>query len=240
MFNPNSALMYCMTAIVIAFVIAMSIRFIVMAWKRAKKIGMDPKMLRRVAVSSAIFTIAPAVSILLGVIALSRALGFPLPWLRLSVIGALHYEAMAADVAAKAAGMAELSGAAMTGSVFVSIVFVMTVGIIWGGVFCVFGLKKYQSKVLNKVGQKDNRWGTILFNAMFVGMVCAFIGSAFADVRQGSVVSLIVIVVSALFMALFTWLCEKKNQKWLESFSLSFSMLLGMAAAIGAGALGIQ
>ena len=41
MFNPNSALMYCMTAIVIAFVIAMSIRFIVMAWKRAKKIGMD-------------------------------------------------------------------------------------------------------------------------------------------------------------------------------------------------------
>ena len=58
MFNPNSALMYCMTAIVIAFVIAMTIRFIVMAWKRAKKIGMDPKMLRRVAVSSAIFTIA--------------------------------------------------------------------------------------------------------------------------------------------------------------------------------------
>ena len=103
MFNPNSALMYCMTAIVIAFVIAMSIRFIVMAWKRAKKIGMDPKMLRRVAVSSAIFTIAPAVSILLGVIALSRALGFPLPWLRLSVIGALTYETPAAASAASAA-----------------------------------------------------------------------------------------------------------------------------------------
>ena len=101
--HPNSALMYCMTAIVIAFVIAMSIRFIVMAWKRAKKIGMDPKMLRRVAVSSAIFTIAPAVSILLGVIALSRALGFPLPWLRLSVIGALTYETPAAASAASAA-----------------------------------------------------------------------------------------------------------------------------------------
>ena len=92
--------MYCMTAIVIAFVIAMSIRFIVMAWKRAKKIGMDPKMLRRVAVSSAIFTIAPAVSILLGVIALSRALGFPLPWLRLSVIGALTYDAAASAASA--------------------------------------------------------------------------------------------------------------------------------------------
>ena len=112
MFNPNSALMYCMTAIVIAFVIAMSIRFIVMAWKRAKKIGMDPKMLRRVAVSSAIFTIAPAVSILLGVIALSRALGFPLPWLRLSVIGALTYETPAAASAASA-GRPEVFGSAM-------------------------------------------------------------------------------------------------------------------------------
>ena len=75
MFDPNGPLMYGMTAVVILFVIAMSIRFIVMAWKRAKKIGMDPKVLRRVAISSAIFTIAPAVSILLGVIALSRALG---------------------------------------------------------------------------------------------------------------------------------------------------------------------
>ena len=55
MFDPNGALMYGMTAVVILFVIAMSIRFIVMAWKRARKIGMDPKVLRRVAISSAIF-----------------------------------------------------------------------------------------------------------------------------------------------------------------------------------------
>ena len=47
-------------------------------------------------------------------------------------------------------------------------------------------------------------------------------------------------MVSALFMALFTWLTEKKNQKWMESFSLSFSMVLGMAAAIGANAAGIR
>ena len=236
----NSGVLYLIAGAVIAFVMVMAVVFLVKAYREGVRIGMDKKKMHKAITASATFTIVPSISILIGVVVLSGSLGVPVPWLRLSVIGALHYEAMAADVAAKAAGMAELSGAAMTGSVFVSIVFVMTVGIIWGGVFCVFGLKKYQSKVLNKVGQKDNRWGTILFNAMFVGMVCAFIGSAFADVRQGSVVSLIVIVVSALFMALFTWLCEKKNQKWLESFSLSFSMLLGMAAAIGAGALGIQ
>ena len=196
--------------------------------------------MKRVIVSSATFSALPSVGILLGVIALSGSLGTPWPWLRLSVIGALHYETMAADVAAKAAGLSELSGQLMNGDVFVSVIFVMTIGIIWGGVFCVFGLKKYQSRVLGRVGKKDNRWGTILFNAMFVGMVCAFIGAGFADLRKGSVTSLIVIVVSALFMALFTWLTEKKNQKWMESFSLSFSMVLGMAAAIGANAAGIR
>ena len=38
--------------------------------------------------------------ILLGVIALSGSLGTPWPWLRLSVIGALHYETSVADAAA--------------------------------------------------------------------------------------------------------------------------------------------
>ena len=57
----------------------------------------------------------PAVSILLGVIALSGSLGIPLPWLRLSVVGALHYEGNAADIAARAAGMAGgLGSAALT------------------------------------------------------------------------------------------------------------------------------
>ena len=41
----------------------------------------------KIAVTAAIFTIAPAVAIVIGVITLSKDLGVPLPWLRLSVIG---------------------------------------------------------------------------------------------------------------------------------------------------------
>ena len=59
---------------------------------------MDTRVLKKTVGSSAVFTVAPAVAILLGVIALSRALGFPLPWLRLSVIGALTYETTAAAI----------------------------------------------------------------------------------------------------------------------------------------------
>ena len=173
MFDPNGALMYAMTAVVIAFVIAMSIRFIVMAWKRAREKGMVPKMLRRVAISSAIFTIAPAVSILLGVIALSRALGFPLPWLRLSVIGALTYETPAAASAAAAMGT-DLSNLITDPVTFAAIAWVMTLGIIPGPVLVPTIGKKIENGVM-RIRQKDEHWGSLFMTALFLGMISAFL-----------------------------------------------------------------
>ena len=238
--RANSPTMYLICGVVVVFVMAMAAFFMVKAWREGIRIGMDRTKMRKAVTSSLTFTIIPSIGILVGVIALSGSLGVPVPWLRLSVIGALQYETVAADVAAKGAGLTALAADQMTGSVFVSIFLVMTIGIIWGGLFCIFGLKKYQQKALKKVSDSSNKWGAILFNAMFIGMVCAFIGVAFADLRKGSIVSLVVIAVSALFMALFTWLIKKKKIQWLESFSLSFAMIFGMASAILLSFLGVK
>ena len=232
MFNPNSALMYCMTAIVIAFVIAMSIRFIVMAWKRAKKIGMDPKMLRRVAVSSAIFTIAPAVSILLGVIALSRALGFPLPWLRLSVIGALTYETPAAASAASAMGT-DLSNLITDPVTFAAIAWVMTLGIIPGSVLVPTIGKKIENGVM-RIRQKDEKWGSLFMTALFLGMISAFLGMIFATVSEGlrGWIPCFVMIASALIMCVCAVFVKLLHWKWMEDYALPISMLGGMALSI--------
>ena len=40
-------------------------------------------------------------------------------------------------------------------------------------------------------------------------------------------------------MMLFDYLIRKKGQQWLENFSLAFSMLLGMTAAVVLGLGGI-
>ena len=232
MFNPNSALMYCMTAIVIAFVIAMSIRFIVMAWKRAKKIGMDPKMLRRVAVSSAIFTIAPAVSILLGVIALSRALGFPLPWLRLSVIGALTYETPAAASAASAMGT-DLSNLITDPVTFAAIAWVMTLGIIPGPVLVPTIGKKIENGVM-RIRQKDEKWGSLFMTALFLGMISAFLGMIFATISEGlrGWIPCFVMIASALIMCVCAVFVKLLHWKWMEDYALPISMLGAMALAI--------
>ena len=232
MFNPNSALMYYMTAIVIAFVIAMSIRFIVMAWNRAKKIGMDPKMLRRVAVSSAIFTIAPAVSILLGVIALSRALGFPLPWLRLSVIGALTYETPAAASAASAMGT-DLSNLITDPVTFAAIAWVMTLGIIPGPVLVPTIGKKIENGVM-RIRQKDEKWGSLFMTALFLGMISAFLGMIFATVSEGlrGWIPCFVMIASALIMCVCAVFVKLLHWKWMEDYALPISMLGGMALSI--------
>jgi hypothetical protein len=57
----------------------------------AKRIGIDTAVLKIGNFQRHIF-FDSGFGILIGVIALSKSLGFPLPWLRLSVIGALTYE----------------------------------------------------------------------------------------------------------------------------------------------------
>jgi len=232
--------LYLISGAIILFVMAMSIFFMVRAWKAGIAVGMDKAKLRRAVTSSVTFTLLPSVSILLGVIALSGSLGVPLPWLRLSVIGALHYETSVADIAARAVGLTGLNASEMTAQAFTTIGLVMSAGIIWGMVLTVFFNKSYTKRLqrpkkdTGKSGGKG--FGDMAMTAMFIGLVAAYVGSYVGTFTStGNFMPLIVLVASALAMAVFTYFIEKKNQSWLENFSIAGSMLFGMAAAVVAG-----
>ena len=116
----NSLPMFAIVGAVILFILGLSVLYLVKSYRAGVALGMDKAKLRRAITSSATFTLLPSVSILLGVIALSGSLGIPLPWMRLSVVGALHYEGNVADIAARAAGMAGgLGSEPLTAKVFV-------------------------------------------------------------------------------------------------------------------------
>ena len=95
----NSWWMYLLGIVVVIFVLAGSGFFIWKSYQDAKQLNMDKKILRQTIINSAVFTILPSISILIGVVTLSGILGLPLPWIRLTVIGALHYEGAAAQAA---------------------------------------------------------------------------------------------------------------------------------------------
>ena len=83
----NAPALYALVGGAILLVVAMCVHFAVKSWRAGLRLGMERAVLKKAVVSSATFTLLPAFSILLGVVALSGTLGIPLPWLRLSVIG---------------------------------------------------------------------------------------------------------------------------------------------------------
>ena len=235
-FSVNSPIIYTIVGAIIALVLVQSVYFLLRAIKRAKELGISSATVKKTISSAAIFTIAPAIAILVGVVALSKSLGVALPWLRLSVIGSITYETVAAGNALEAAGMS--AGTTVTDpSIFITIAWVMTVGIAAGLVFVPFVTKKLQSGLSN-VTLKDKKWGEIFNNAMFLGMISAFLGYVFCDVGlvvkgdTSGLVPVCVMAVSAVVMAICGLIATKAKIRWLTDYALPMSLIIGMASAI--------
>ena len=231
-FNVNSPFLYAIAAAVILFVLAQSVFFLVRAFRRGKELGMDAKKLRKVIFSTSVFTIAPAISILLGVISLSKFLGIPFPWIRMSVIGALTYEVPAAKSAADALGIL-LENTITDPKVFTTVAWVMTLGIIPSIILPPILMKKIKGGML-KIKNKDEKWGDIFMTSLFLGMISAFLGVVFADLRGGiaGFIPLFVLLVSALIMGICGLLIKKLGWKWLETYAISISMVGALAFAV--------
>lgn len=231
-FHPNNTLLFLLAGAIILFVIAQSLFFLFRAYRRGITLGISRKQMRKTILSTTIFTIAPAVSILLGIITLSKFLGLPLPWLRLSVIGAITYELPAATSTANALGVS-LSDTITDPKVYTAIAWVMTLGIFPGLIWVPLFIKKIQGGLM-KIKNKDSKWGDILMNAMFLGMISAFLGMVFSDIRSGLAgwIPIFVLLFSALLMALCGLLIKKCNMKWLENYALPISMLGAMVFSV--------
>lgn len=236
-FNVNSSFLYGVTTIVILFVLAQATFFLVRAVKRARMLGIHAATIRKTIFSSGLFSITPALGILLGVITLSKFLGLPLPWLRLSILGAITYELPAATTTATAMELS-LSQPIADPRAFTAIAWVMTLGIIPGIFLVLFGLKKIQKGIVSLKG-KDPQWGEIFMNSIFLGMISAFVGMLCADVRLGlpGFIPIVVALVSALIMAVCGLLIKTCKITWLEQYALPLSMLGAMAASIPVTAL---
>ena len=236
-FSVNSGFLYCVTACVILFVLAQSVFFLVRAARRAKQLGITSGTIKKTILSSGLFSVAPAVAILLGVITLSKFLGLPLPWLRLSILGALTYELPAASTTATAMNLS-LSQNIADPKAYSAIAWVMTLGIIPGIFVVLFGLKKIQSGIVS-IKSKDAKWGELFMSSMFLGMISAFVGMLFADVRLGlpGFIPIAVALVSAVLMAVEGILIKVCKWNWLEQYALPISMLGAMAASIPLTAL---
>ena len=241
-FHVNHPILFLLTGILVAIVLGQSVYFLIKALKRSREIGMDQAKIRKTIRTAAVFTVAPAVSIVISVIALSKSLGLPLPWLRLSVVGSLSYEAIAAENAVSAMGLSLGKISSLTAQQFVNITLVMTISILVG-IWLVPVIGKKLLSGMSSLGAKDAKWAEIFQNAMFIGMISAFLGYVFCDLSRlwapvegysptSGLVPVCTMGVSALVMVVLGLLMRKPRLKWLGDYALPISLVLGMLAAI--------
>jgi len=206
----NSPAIYLICGSIVLFVAVVCVIFAVRAYRAGRAIGMDTAKMKRAIISSATFAVLPSVGILLGVIALSGSLGTPWPWLRLSVIGALHYETQVAEAAAEAAGISGLSASSMTPQAFTTIALLMSVCIMWGMVFAILTCKRYTKRLTAQSSAEPDApeadaasdaadpaaaapkkksafagFGDKAMTAMFIGLVSTYIGSYIGELVSG-------------------------------------------------------
>lgn len=175
-------------------------------------------------------------AILVGVISLSKSLGIALPWLRLSVVGSLTYETVAAGTSLTELGL-DTNTPIPTASDYVTVAAVMTVGIMIGLLLVPLLTKRIQGGMV-KLGARDSRWADIFNNAMFLGMISAFLGYVFSDVMNAAhgdftgLIPVFVMLTSAVVMVICGVAAMRTKARWLQDYALPISMLCGMAASI--------
>ena len=259
-FSVNHPILYILAGLLVAVVLGQSVYFLIKALKRSRQLGMDQTKIKKTIKTAAIFTIAPAVAIVISVMTLSQTLGLPLPWLRLSVVGSMSYETIAASNALEAMGQSLGSGAALNAQQYVNVLLVMTISIMLG-IWLVPAIgKKLQAGMVN-LGKRDAKWADTFSNSLFIGMISAFLGFVFCDLYRlwtpearfitetviengvevekkipvsatSGLIPVLVMLVSAVVMVICGLLMKKPKLKWLSEYALPISLVVGMAAAI--------
>ena len=258
----ESPFMYAIALFVVAFVISQSVFFLVKSLKKAKELGIPKETLKTTMVSSAVFTVAPAISILATVIVLANALGIVLPWIRLTVIGNLAYETTAAQTALDFWGESLKHSVGDTQQ-FATIAWAMTLGSIAPLILLPFLCKKLQKKIgatVNK-SEKSKKFGDAISAAAFIGIVMAFVSREIysytvqktnvLDAAGNSIVneagqilkvktitgsaglmSILVLVCAIVFMLIHDIICKKFKLTKLEPFAMPIAMFAAMGMAV--------
>ena len=95
---------------------------------------------------------------------------------------------------------------------------------------------------MSSLENRDKKWADIFQNAMFIGMIAAFLGFVFCDFSRlwipgdysptSGLIPVCVLVVAAVVMVICGLLMKKPKFAWLGDYALPISLILGMASAI--------
>lgn len=237
---------YLIVGIIFLYVLTQSTVFLLKARKRAIELKFTKEQIRKTITSSMIFSIAPSMAILFGLVILTKVFGPMVAGLRLGTLGALTYELPAATNVIQNAFGLTIGSSLITSDMIVTALWVMTLGCIPPLLIVPLFLKKI-SKKFDQIKEKDSTWKNIMMDALFLGMISAFVGYVVAPITNEatnetyiSLLAILVLLSSAGLIIIFGFIIKKYKQEWLKNYALPLSMMSSMALALLYALMGVR
>ncbi|MPM19388.1 hypothetical protein SDC9_65811 [bioreactor metagenome] len=223
--SANSGTVWALCAITVVIGFIQALLYMRMAKKTAAKIQLPGEIPNKAFRIGLISAIGPAMGVFIVMVGLMAAIGGPMAWLRLSIIGAAPTELTAATYGAQASGV-DLGGAGYTLTAMAVSWFAMALnGAGWLVVTGLFtpGLEKLR----NKMSGGDTRWLAVLSGACSLGIF------GYLNVNEiykgwGNALALIA---GALSMVILVKFVVPKFPKLME-YTLGLAMIIGMFFAV--------
>ncbi|MCD4826609.1 MAG: DUF5058 family protein [Acholeplasmataceae bacterium] len=237
---------YLIVGIIFLYVLTQSTVFLLKARKRALELNFTKEQIRKTITSSMIFSIAPSLAILFGLVILTKIFGPMVAGLRLGTLGALTYELPAATNVIEGVFNININSASITPEMIMTALWVMTLGCIPPLLIVPLFLKKI-SKKFDQLKEKDSTWKNIMMDALFLGMISAFVGYVVAPITNEttnetyiSLLAILVLLSSAGLIIIFGFIIKKYKQEWLKNYALPLSMMASMGLALVYALLGVR
>lgn len=223
----NSPLMWGAAALAVAVVVFQSVLFMRRSIKAAGESALTTDQVNRAVKSSIISSIGPSVVILVTMISLLVTMGAPVAWMRLSFIGSVNYEAMAAGFGAQAMGKTLQNLDSMA---FACGIWTMVCGSLGWLIFTFLFCDK-MDRVNHLMSKGNSKMVPIISAGAMLGAFANLAsGSFFTETGSLSFISpsAAATISGCVLMAVLVRLSRAKNIGWLKEWAFAISMFSGM------------
>ncbi len=234
----NGIPMWIACGIPVVLVIVQAVMFAKSAYGAGKKVGLTDIQMKKAMKSSAVTSIGPSIVVLSGMLSLLVTVGGPVGWMRLSMIGSVMFESIAAGLGTAAVGVT-LGTDPMTEEAFGMAVWTMVLCSIGWVIFATFSANK-MDKIEHKLSKGNAGTLTTIASCAIIGVFSAMCASHLAKPFYSMVLkadaaamgaawkNALACVLGAAIMAVLATVANKKNIGWLKEWSLTITILAAM------------
>lgn len=234
----NGMPMWVACGIPVVFVIFQAVLFLRNSLKATKEVGITPEQTKKAIKSSIITSIGPSIVVLSGMLSLLVTMGGTIGWMRLSMIGSVMFEGIAAGMGTQAVGVT-LGTDPMTLEAFTVALWTMILCSIGWALFATFSANK-MDKIQNKISGGSSKKLIQIASCAIIGVFSAMSAqhlakplSGLAQKADSAVIAAngknaFACILGAVIMFVLNTIATKKDIKWLKEWALTITIVVAM------------